>query len=750
MSKPKKTDTRQEFLDKLALAPPKGTVLSDHALPAEEAFKDSFKLSYKLGPVFDILRYPNTRMPMAIAIYGDWGTGKTSAMRWLDYLLDRWNKDGKDDNKQKVSTIWFYPWKYHTKEDVWRGLISEVIIKSIDIQEVNITKVISAVKQFGMFLGRSFVHTVAAMSPNAKAIEDILKEYREVSHPEHAYLNDFENALKKWVKNSLNRNERMVVFIDDLDRCMPDVALEVLEALKLYLNIDRMIFVVGVDKIAINELVKEHCTKLGLSEERSGNYLAKMFQVEVELSHGEQQIEDYLEEQLKGIGYMDKLTDKEQGIFRKLILKFGGENPREIKRLVNSAVMAGAGALTVVNKDDGDKSLYTFSQGMQMFFVRRILQQKQYGWGQLVGKKVGDRLFGIWSKIVCENGGKAEIPQIKYIPQSFIDQQVGFAEGLDYEAKENREGRKLSFAPNEYHSILNDRELCKYCKILSDPDLLELMQIEYPSSTGALAYIMGNENDSDIVRSAIARQLDKKPEELTKDDYSKITDLGLSRSFISSLTPLKGLTQLQKLWLDGSTQVSDITPLEGLTRLQILWLNSTHVTDITPLKGLTQLQKLVLNVTQVTDITPLKGLTELQELWLGHIQVSDIIPLKGLAQLQTLWLDNTQVFDITPLEGLTGLQALVLNNTQVIDITPLKGLTQLQDLSLDGTAVSDLTPLKGLARLQTLWLNSTQVIDITPLKELIQLQELWLEDTQVSDISVDELKAAIPRLKVYR
>ena len=40
---------------------------------------DALSLHPKLASVFDVLRHQNTRAPMAIAIYGDWGTGKSSA-----------------------------------------------------------------------------------------------------------------------------------------------------------------------------------------------------------------------------------------------------------------------------------------------------------------------------------------------------------------------------------------------------------------------------------------------------------------------------------------------------------------------------------------------------------------------------------------------------------------------------------------------------------------------------------------------
>jgi len=352
-------DNRQERQARLAGLPAHFTALSDLALTSDEAYRDSFRLVYSLGPVYDILRNKDTRPPMAIAIYGDWGTGKTTAMQWLDDLLHK----GHSRNEVKVKTVWFYPWKYHAKEDVWRGLIAEVVLKSIDVKEATPGTVVKAAKQFGFFLGRSFLHVLASVKLKAAAgiaeaemdlasIKEILAEYREAAHPEQAFLNYFEQSLKEWIHGTLRKNERMVIFVDDLDRCMPEVALQVLEALKLYLNIEKLVFVVGLDKPVIEQQVVKHYEELGVDREKAKKYLDKMFQVEVTLTPRDKQIEDFLDEQLQAFDYWKKnLSKAHQAIFRRLILDLAEGNPRQIKRLINSASMYGAGVLMAEELD---------------------------------------------------------------------------------------------------------------------------------------------------------------------------------------------------------------------------------------------------------------------------------------------------------------------------------------------------------------------------------------------------------------
>jgi Leucine-rich repeat (LRR) protein len=63
---PPNVDPRIEELHRIARTEPIFTVLSDQALTAAEAHRDSFNLHYNLGPIFDILRHSQTATPLSI------------------------------------------------------------------------------------------------------------------------------------------------------------------------------------------------------------------------------------------------------------------------------------------------------------------------------------------------------------------------------------------------------------------------------------------------------------------------------------------------------------------------------------------------------------------------------------------------------------------------------------------------------------------------------------------------------------
>lgn len=315
---------------------------------------------------------------------------------------------------------------------------------------------------------------------------------------------------------------------------------------------------------------------------------------------------------------------------------------------------------------------FTAAQGLQLFFVRKLLADR-HTYGSLVGRRLGDQFFGQWSKIVREHESEPNFPRTIRVPEGF-GKQVQETTGRHAPQKGDDEQTliveypepDLSFAPQDYHNLLRTAAFAPLLHLLNDDELAELMRIEYPADTSAIGVVTGTTVPEDLIREAIARELGKKPGDLTDADLTKIRALDLTGQEVTDLTPLADLAKLEHLWL-GETQVSDLAPLANLTNLQ--------------------------------------------ELTLRRTQVSDLTPLAKLAKLEALWLKDTQVSDLTPLASLPDLRVLDARRTQVSDLAPLASLARLQTLSLEGTQVSDLAPLAKLAKLDGLWLSGTQVTD---------------------------------------
>ncbi|MHC4743669.1 MAG: KAP family P-loop NTPase fold protein, partial [Planctomycetota bacterium] len=529
----------EEFIRQL----PELSIVSDNPLKKEDLEDEQFNLRYRVGPVYDIIRHDKTQTPMTIAVYGTWGTGKTTAMLWLDRLLRGWNDYLRDNpalvererkegrTLRKVRTVWFYPWKYHEKEDVWRGLVSEVIIESIDVKNLTFSRAKKALKDFGLFLGRSFLNVIASASIKAevsagsddlakgkagldidlKNIKEIAADFDRTAHPEKAFLNEFEDTLRKWIRETISsQDERMVIFIDDLDRCTPDVAFEVLEALKLYLNITDLIFVVGLDREVVDKVVENHYKKMGFETEaekkKSKKYLDKMFQVEVKVGPSQKQIEDYTNHIFDRNEFLrNNMEQAEYEAVKDVVLSLCERNPREIKRLVNSALMEGMGA-SLISQEVAKETKYSVAQGVQVFLIDAILQKRfPPSFKNFIGSGRDVEFFGEWSSIVrkhfSENLSKASITLPAAFKDSILDE--GRRPGHDYvinkhividkeiniggrgeqppkQAEKATDWIGESDIPAEFHDLLRNSRYAAYLPLLEDEDLGRLMLIEYP------------------------------------------------------------------------------------------------------------------------------------------------------------------------------------------------------------------------------------------------------------------------------
>lgn len=195
-----------------------------------------------------------------------------------------------------------------------------------------------------------------------------------------------------------------------------------------------------------------------------------------------------------------------------------------------------------------------------------------------------------------------------------------------------------------------------------------------------------------------------------------VTGLAFSTDHVTDVSPVRALTRLQTLNIQGSGwekgSLADLSPLKGIF-LSFLKLDYNKVWNLTPLKGM-PLEYLSLWSWPGSDLTPLKGLPLKVLNCGGGEQRLDLTPLAGLP-LESLCVNYTLVSDLAPLKGmpLTRLEASI---TKVSDLSPLRGM-RLQMLTLENSKVSDLAPVMGMP-LKYLDINGASVTDLSPLQDL--------------------------------
>jgi len=175
--------------------------------------------------------------PLVVGIYGTWGMGKTSLMQQIEDKLD----------KNKTISIWFDPWLHQFDENPILSLAHKIVDELGTEMKEDWKEIL-----FAITVALSSVLLKRYLTMKSEDIEDPLKKYEE----DNFIIRDVQVKLKEHFNNLVKKakgkeNKRLVFFIDDLDRCTNKQALKLLEALKLYLNIEECVYFLGLDPKAL-------------------------------------------------------------------------------------------------------------------------------------------------------------------------------------------------------------------------------------------------------------------------------------------------------------------------------------------------------------------------------------------------------------------------------------------------------------------------------------------------------------------
>lgn len=228
--------------------------------------------------------------PKVIGIHGTWGTGKTSLMAqmYTDLGGDHVHKPEKRDKTQfaeafikdfgveagSILPIWFEAWQYQHEPNILAALLKEIRDQLTlptkiwnDLGEnalATITSLLQTVSfKFSAF-GAKF-DTGGFVNNLRSNLQQAQKE--RISEPLDTVLE--KKMLKEAVDQLLKLNplfrpgktaekRKAVIFIDDLDRCMPDTAFRILESIKVYLNLDNCVFVLGMDLQQVEHILMQY------------------------------------------------------------------------------------------------------------------------------------------------------------------------------------------------------------------------------------------------------------------------------------------------------------------------------------------------------------------------------------------------------------------------------------------------------------------------------------------------------------
>ncbi|KAB2927787.1 MAG: AAA family ATPase [Candidatus Contendobacter sp.] len=267
--------------------------------------------------------------PMTIAIQGDWGSGKTSMMNMIKQAL-----------ADKIVPVWFNTWQYSQFE-----MASYLSISLLS----NFLEKIGAEEESQNFLRSiakgaiGFAKTAAVVGIETVAggtIAGNLKEkLAEFGTQDSAKaLEELRDKIREAVSAKLKSSgkNRIVVFVDDLDRLAPEKAVELLEVLKVFMDVPNCVFVLAVDYAVVTQgLEKKFGVSVGHSKGKS--FFDKIIQLPFAISIAQYNISAYIQNLLSNMSIV--CSEEEISTYREIVNFSIGCNPRSMKRLFNSFIL---------------------------------------------------------------------------------------------------------------------------------------------------------------------------------------------------------------------------------------------------------------------------------------------------------------------------------------------------------------------------------------------------------------------------
>jgi hypothetical protein len=297
-----------------------------------DAVGDSDQLGFQhyVDAFADLITSPHANPPLTIGIFGSWGMGKSFLLRHVEREISRRQDEESAGTRKRVGPrvhiVGFNAWEYSATEIVWPGLVRKIVEKlDEDVpwpwhkrwwtrltwnlpRELRrawvplLAAALVAAVAIGGALWRDRTNLAAAIvaavgalgvggliraasNPVARWVTALFAESdygRQIGYMEDIKhdLETLEARLHEGGNADAPPVGRILVLIDDLDRCEPEKAVEVLQAVNLLLNFSSFIVGLGIDARIVTGAIEKHYEGLLGKAGASGyEYLEKIVQI---------------------------------------------------------------------------------------------------------------------------------------------------------------------------------------------------------------------------------------------------------------------------------------------------------------------------------------------------------------------------------------------------------------------------------------------------------------------------------------
>lgn len=206
----------------------------------------------------------DTLDPLAIGVSGAWGSGKTTILRLIKADLD-----GRQmPDQQNILVIQTDPWRYDPSVGAKETLIGEVLtalageVKESEGTAGKAKKLLTTLRNKVDWSKAIQVAAKASLAFQLPSVDDltslIKKDSDKPDESETRGLAEFHAEFEELMDSKeLAHLVRVVVLVDDLDRCLYPTVVDTLETIRLFLAVPKMAFVIAADEKRVADALRE-------------------------------------------------------------------------------------------------------------------------------------------------------------------------------------------------------------------------------------------------------------------------------------------------------------------------------------------------------------------------------------------------------------------------------------------------------------------------------------------------------------
>ncbi len=424
----------------------------------------------------------------------------------------------------------------------------------------------------------------------------------------------------------------------------------------------------------MRSVVAEHYKKAGVDTTKAARYLDKVFQVDLRIPPSEAAMPRYMETQITAL---NDATDRywhtimelsgHRQTLESVLIALARNNPREVKRLLNSALLRGRAASLDITLTEGhatpEAEALRFAQGVQVFLLQRLLADRLLQSEDLLTYSHHLRWFAEASMLLLAalNAGEfnweefqKKFPDFHQMAREAAVVRMDVTLGLSTSAKSvSKEGQQACAALYDHLTSSPPK---------ADPALwtseLFLRLLQVPFSVAVAAHFppapaverksalrpLKLSSLPDFLRERLAAAADVPVNDLKPEHLAQLTTLDLEDSPVTAdqLRTLAAALPLEELALNDCTGLTDTAALAGFKKLRTLDLSlCTGLQGASAFQGLTGLEALevlyLIGCSGLSNTTALAGLKKLKDLYLSHCNgLQGPEALQGLSELESL------------------------------------------------------------------------------------------------------------------